>query len=100
MRRTTTARALRDMLREQLYCVGRVAARHRLPDDAVWELVKGFEVLHQRAPERTNGFAKRLADASAGRHATPHSGITYLLNKLDGEDSVRTRVARTRMRES
>ena len=77
-----TTTVLREMLREQICCLGRIVARHQVPDDVVWEIAKGFDVIYQRS--------RRQAEASsAGTEATPlpyrmapHPGLAYLLKKL------------------
>lgn len=80
-----TATALREMLREQICCVGRIVARHQVPDDVVWEIAKGFDVIYQRA--------RRMVEASPGGadvppvpyRMEPHPGLTYILERLDVE---------------
>ena len=86
MEKNNVIHALREMLREQLCCVGRIAARHQLPDDAVWEIAKGFDVLYQRARWQLEASSEDAVPASPYR-AEPHPGITYLLEKLDREAS-------------
>jgi hypothetical protein len=78
--------ALREMLREQLCCVGRVAARHQLPDDAVWEIAKGFEVLYRRACRQVKATSGGSEGGPSVRRPEPHPGLTYLLTALDRED--------------
>lgn len=78
---------LREMLREQVCYLGRIVARHQVPDDVVWEIAKGFDVIYQRA--------RRQVEASTGgpeippvpHRAEPHPGLTYLLEKLNVETS-------------
>lgn len=79
-----TATVLREMLREQICCVGRIVARHQVPGDVVWEIAKGFDVIYQRA--------RRQVEAPGGADVPPvpyrmdpHPGLTYLLEKLDAE---------------
>ena len=45
---------LKRMLREQLCCLGRIFARHEVADDAIWDVVKGFDLIHQRFERRTD----------------------------------------------
>ena len=73
---------LREMLREQVCCLGRIVARHQVPDDVVWEIAKAFDVIYQRT--------RRQVEASPGgadvppipHRMEPHPGLTYLLEKL------------------
>ena len=85
MAKQNVIHALREMLREQLCCIGRVAARHQLPDDAVWDVAKGFEVIYRRACQQAMVSPEKPNDGSSARRAEPHPGITYLLNRLDTE---------------
>ena len=89
-----TTTELREMLREQICCLGRIVARHQVPDDAVWEIAKGFDVIYQR-------FRRQAEASSAGTEATPlpyrmapHPGLTYLLKKLEVEAAVQVGDAR------
>ena len=77
--------ALREMLREQLCCIGRIAARHQLPDDAVWDVAKGFEVIYRRACEQARVSPEKPDGGSSAGRAEPHPGITHLLSRLDIE---------------
>ena len=86
MRIRKAVRVLRGMLREQVCCVGRIAARHHLPDDALWEIVKGFEVIYQQHLEQLNARVEAKEGISDLRRAQPHSGLMYLLDKLDSEE--------------
>ena len=76
---------LREMLREQLCCIGRVAARHQLPDDAIWDVAKGFEVIYRRACEQARVSPEKPDGSSSAGRAEPHPGITHLLSRLDIE---------------
>ena len=74
---------LKDMLREQLYCLGRICARHAVPDDAVWDIVKGFDLVFTRIKNQlldSGGEARPDQNAS---HVKPHPGIMHLLEKLE-----------------
>lgn len=86
MRVRKATRVLRNMLREQICCVGRIAARHQLPDDALWEIAKGFEVIYQQHLEQLNARVETKVGPSDINRAQPHSGLTYLLDKLDSEE--------------
>jgi len=86
MARRDVTGALRAMLREQLCCIGRVAARHQLPDDAVWDVAKGFEVIYRRACREVKQSTEGREGGSSAPRAEPHPGLTYLLSRLDIED--------------
>jgi len=75
------------MLREQVCCVGRIAVRHHLPDDALWEIAKGFEVIYQQHLQQLNASAKGKPGPSDVKRAQPHQGLMYLLDKLDREET-------------
>ena len=87
MDKESFAQLARDLLREQIRCIGRVAARHRLPDDAVWELAKGFDVLYQRVRRQLENAPPDTDPLPAPPRAEPHPGLTYLLDKLDREEA-------------
>jgi len=87
MANQNVVQALREMLREQLCCVGRVAARHQLPDDAIWEIAKGFEVLYRRACRQAKAASGGPESGPSVRRPEPHPGLTYLLTALDREDA-------------
>lgn len=76
---------LRDFFRELVCCLGRVSARHQLPEDAVWELVKGFDLLYLRALRQARGGGDPDGAAAPPHRLKPHPGIVYLLEKLDRE---------------
>ncbi len=80
-------RILRDFLREIACCLGRTAARHQLPDDAVWELVKGFDILHLRFRRRCGSEPAATGDLPPAHVVRPHPGIEHLIAKLDREGS-------------
>jgi hypothetical protein len=77
--------ALRGMLREQLCCIGRIAARHQLPDDAVWEIAKGFEVIYRHACKQAQASVETPEADRANRRTEPHPGLTELLTRLERE---------------
>ena len=85
MAKQNVVHALREMLREQLCCVGRIAARHQLPDDAVWDVAKGFEVIYRRACQQARVSTEKPDGGSSAQRAEPHPGITHLLSRLDIE---------------
>ena len=82
-RHTTTV--LRDMLREQLCCLGRVVARHQVADDVVWEIAKGFDLIYQRARRQVESTPDTRESVPRPHRLEPHPGLTYLLDKLEQE---------------
>ena len=75
---------LRKMLREQLCCIGRIAARHQVPDDVIWEIVKGFEILYMRACREAGETVSDDATPTPPRKE-PHPGLVYLIEKIGRE---------------
>ena len=80
--------ALRKMLREQLCSLGRIAARHQLPSDAVWEIVKAFDILYIRAASEFGEVPRTTFSGLRPPRPEPHPGITYLLDKISREAPV------------
>ncbi len=76
---------LLDMLREQLYCIGRIVARHQVPDDVVWEIAKGFNVIFQRVRRQAEDTTWEPDPPSPAYRMVPHPAITYFLERLDRE---------------
>ena len=74
---------LRGMLKEQLCCLGRVFARHQVPDDVVWEVVKGFDLIYQKAKRQAESPANEDEPKTSVHKMEPHPGITYLLEKIE-----------------
>ncbi|MFQ5584040.1 MAG: hypothetical protein ACE5GL_06355 [Calditrichia bacterium] len=78
---------LREMLREQLCCLGRVVARHQVPDDVIWEIAKGFDVIYQQARCQIEVSPDKTAQPSFPHRLEPHPGLIYLLDKLGYEST-------------
>lgn len=76
---------LRGFFRDLLCCLGSASARHQLPEDAVWELVKGFDLVYLRARGRLVQGRDDPRGPRRARRPAPHPGILYLLEKLDRE---------------
>lgn len=76
---------LREMLREQICCLGRIVARHQVPDDVVWEIAKGFDVIYQRACRQVDASTSSPEVPPVPYRMEPHPGLTYLLEKLEVE---------------
>lgn len=83
MERKETAELLKNMLKEQLCCLGRVFARHGVPDDVVWEVVKGFDLIYQKGRRQAEGADDGRTNNPRVPKMSPHPGITYLLERLD-----------------
>ena len=82
--------ALRLMLREQLCCLGRIVARHRVPNDVVWEIAKGFDVIYQRVRRQVEAPPSKSDFPSLPYRMGPHPGLNHLLDKLDRETATPT----------
>ena len=78
--------SLRAFFRELVCCLGRVAARHQLPEDAVWELVKGFDILYLRARDPARRRRHDVGGLPPPHRLRPHPGVVYLLDKLGLEE--------------
>lgn len=74
---------LKHMLKEQLCCLGRVFARHDVPDDVIWEVVKGFDLIYQRARRQAEDSGDVGAPNPSVHRMEPHPGLTYLLEKIE-----------------
>jgi len=88
MEKRPTTTVLREMLREQICCLGRIVARHQVPDDVVWEIAKGFDVIYQRARRQIEAAPVGAEVAPVPYRMEPHPGLTYLLDKLEREAAV------------
>lgn len=82
MKQKKTAGLLKNMLKEQLCCLGRVFARHGVPDDVIWEVVKGFDLIYQRTKRQAEDSGVGTSNPSVHR-MEPHPGLTYLLEKIE-----------------
>ena len=82
MDKNLTVALLKKMLREQLYCLGRVFARHQVPDDVIWEVVKGFDLIYQKTVLQAENSANTDKPNHEVYKMEPHPGLTYLLEKL------------------
>ena len=70
------------MLKEQLYCMGRIFTRHGVPDDVIWEMVKGFALIYQRPVRQTENTEDTANHKPHVHRMEPHPGLTYLLEKI------------------
>jgi hypothetical protein len=83
MERKEAVGLLKNMLKEQLCCLGRVFARHGVPDDVIWEVVKGFDLIYQRAQRQAEDSGNVRVSEPYIHRMSPHPGITYLLEKIE-----------------
>lgn len=74
---------LKEMLREQLCCLGRVFARHQVPDDVIWEVVKGFDLIYQKTRRQAESSVSTDAPKARVHRMEPHPGIIHLLEKIE-----------------
>ncbi len=82
MEKMEMAGLLKKMLKEQLCCLGRVFARHGVPDDVIWEVVKGFDLIYQRSMRQT-GNSDNSRFATSAHKMGPHPGLMHLLEKIE-----------------
>ena len=83
-----TQEILRRTTRELVCCVARVVARHQVPDDVVWEIVKGFDVIYHREKARLGHSRPSSARPPGSHRLRPHPGIAYLLDRLEDQPRV------------
>ena len=83
MEQKEAAVLLKRMLRDQLCCLGRVFARHRVPDDVIWEVVKGFDLIYQRTRRQIEDGENATGGGSETHRMEPHPGLIYLLEKVE-----------------
>ncbi|MFV1951699.1 MAG: hypothetical protein ACC630_07085 [Nitrospinota bacterium] len=83
MERDQAIELLKKMLKEQLCCLGRVFARHDVPDDGIWEVVKGFDLIYQKTKHQAESSPNIGTSNSYVNKMEPHPGLTYLLEKIE-----------------
>ena len=72
MGKNRSVELIKGMLKEQVCCLGRVFARNEVPDDVIWEVVKGFDVIYQKIIQK--------AEMPAGKEV---EGSSPLINKME-----------------
>lgn len=77
--------ALNKLLTELTISFGVLAARHSVSDETVWEVVKHFDLIYQKAREKAEVDSKKAAKDSGEQRRKPHPGIMHLLEKLRDE---------------
>ena len=73
---------LKKMLKEQLCCLGRIFARHDVPSDVTWEVVKGFDLIYQQTKRQAENSSDVVESRPYLYKMKPHPGLTYLLEKI------------------
>lgn len=71
---------------EAALALGGVAASYPIPDEAVWDLARALDLIHERACRRCGG-----ADIVPGDDTDPdeHPAIVHLLAQLHGRSAPR-----------
>ena len=83
MEKEKELKLLKEMLKEQLYCLGRIFARHEVPDDVIWEVVKGFDLIYQKIKKQSGISIGKEESGSHIYKMEPHPGLIYLLEKVE-----------------
>lgn len=76
--------ALTAAFEEAALALGGVAASYPIPDEAVWDLARALDLIHERASGRCG--ARAAAAADDGDEAV-HPAIVHLLARLRGGGS-------------
>lgn len=82
--------ALTGAFEEAALALGGVVAVYPIPDEAVWDLARALDLIHERACDRCDG-----ADIVPGDDADPveHPAIVQLLAQVHGRSAPRRRPA-------
>ena len=85
MGKNRSVELIKRMLKEQVCCLGRVFARNEVPDDVIWDVVKGFDVIYQKIIQRAESPAGKEIGGSnpPANKIEPHPGLVYLLDKIE-----------------
>ena len=83
MEKEKELKMLKEMFKEQLYCLGRIFARHGVPDDVIWEVVKGFDLIYQKIKKQSEISSGKEESSPHIYKMEPHPGLTYLLEKIE-----------------
>ena len=86
MDRRLVSALLRELLKDQIRSVGRVAARYAISDEALWEISKEFDCGYQRARRKLRKARGDGTIVPRLRWLRPHPGLLYLLEKLEREE--------------
>ena len=74
---------LKEMLREQLCCLGRVFAKYNTADNIIWEIAKGFDLILQSVLHRIDASIQGNKSDLMFHKKYPHPGLLYLLDKIN-----------------
>lgn len=88
-----SAEVLRKLFREQIACLGKVFARHRVPSEAAWEAVKGLDLVYQRAHRELVARGDLENQGAARPRDAVHPAIRFLLSRLEREEASRSGAA-------
>lgn len=82
--------ALTAAFEEAALTLGGVVASYPIPDEAVWDLARALDLIHERACDRCGG-----ADIMPGDDTDPveHPAIVQLLAQVHGRSAPRRRPA-------
>lgn len=75
------------MLKEQLRCLGRIAGKYQISDDAIWQIVKEFDIIYQKMRKQSIDSTESNTVESNKHKLKPHPGILHLIDRLDTEIS-------------
>ena len=87
MGKTPFETLLRQCFRGQVEVLGRIFAKHQVPEEAIWEVVRELDVLYQKVRRELGGSVQAEGSVAPGRQPQPHAAILRLLDKLDREAS-------------
>ena len=59
-----------------------VVARHEVPGDATWELIKGFDLIFMKVKEQAEDSNKESSNTPIYK-MEPHPAIMYLQDKIE-----------------
>ena len=74
---------VREMIREQVCCLGRIFSRHDVPDDAIWEVATGFDFIYQKIKQQETNANNQNETDSYSYKLVPHPGLMHLLDKIE-----------------
>lgn len=74
-------KTITEAFEEAALALGGVAAAYQMPDEAVWDLARSLDLIHQRACEKFQTEEEGPADE---REDAVHPAIVHLLARLGG----------------
>lgn len=75
-------RALAAALEEVALALGGVVATYPVPDNAIWDLARALDLIHERALARWEQGEVEQSAAVEGGDDTEHPAIVHLLRRL------------------